>query len=228
MTADKTQNKKVSILGCGWVGKALKSSLLSEGYVVHCLTRDIIANAKSGWYEVDVLVIALPPRVGHIAVLEKTLSYIAQHVQVILLSSISFYHDKVSIVESEKRVQELHPSTVVLRLGGLMGYDRIAGIYTAGQTLSHDAKTNYVHRDDVVAIIEKLIKSQITSEIFDIVAPEQTTKKKIFLQNAEQFGFEKTVFLEDHQNNRDISPDSVCKALGYTFIKQSVEHFWET
>jgi len=222
-----SHKKSISILGCGWVGKALKDSLDVECYVVYCLTRDIVANKQRQWYDVDVLVIALPPRAGHIGVLERTLQNIDENVQVIFLSSISFYQEKVSIVEAEKRVQELHSWTIILRLGGLMGYDRIAGKYTAGKMLAYDSMTNYVHRDDVVAIIKKLIDNKIQNNIFDIVAPEQTTKKKIFLQNAQYFGFEKTEFLPHFKNTRAISPDKVCKVLNYTFIKNSVEDFWK-
>jgi len=225
----KTMNNKksISILGCGWVGKALKTTLEIDGLLVHCLTRDIIANKKAKLYDVDVLVIAIPPKDDYIEVLEKTLENIHKSVQVILLSSISFYDEKALVVEAEKRVQALHKWVVVLRLGGLMGYNRIAGKYTAGKTLANDSGTNYVHRDDVVGIIKKIIKGNIQNNIFDIVAPIQTTKKKIFLQNAEQFGFEKTEFLACFQDAKSLSPDKVCKVLDYTFVKDSVESFWK-
>ena len=222
-----SNKKSVSILGCGWVGKALKSSLNAESYVVHCLTRNILENKKAQWYDVDILVIALPPKEEYIEVLERTFENIDERVQVIFLSSISFYNEKNLVVEAEKRVQELHSWIVVLRLGGLMGYNRIAGKYTSGKTLAYDSNTNYVHRDDVVAIIKKLIEMKTQHNIFDIVAPLQTTKKKIFLQNSEQFGFEKTEFLPYFKNSRVISADKICKVLKYTFEKKSVEDFWK-
>ena len=173
------------------------------------------------------MVIALPPKEEYIAVLERTFENIDESVQVIFLSSISFYNEKNLVVEAEKRVQELHSWIVILRLGGLMGYDRVAGKYTVGKTLAYDSKTNYVHRDDVVAIIKKLIEKKVQHNIFDIVAPLQTTKRKIFLQNAQQFDFEKTAFLPHFKNTKAISSNKVCKVLNYTFIKKSVINFWK-
>ena len=101
-------------------------------------------------YAVDVLLIAIPPRDNYLDVLEETLVHIDTSAQVILLSPISFYYEKPLVVEAEKRVRKLHKTIVILRLGGLMGYDRVAGKYTAGKVWDFDTRTNYVHRDDKV------------------------------------------------------------------------------
>lgn len=188
--------KTVSILGCGWVGKALKEVLTTQ-YTVHCLSRDIEANSKAHLYTCDVLLIAIPPRENYLEVLHQTLEHINSQTQVILLSSTSFYDGKPLVVEAESLVQHQHEKTVILRLGGLMGYDRIAGKYTAGKVLTSDSRTNYVHRDDVVGIIQRIIEQNIAAEVFDVVAPLQSSKKEIFIQNAKRFGFEKQNFFQE-------------------------------
>jgi len=160
--------KKVSILGCGWVGKALQVSLPHD---VHCLSRDRVANKKANLYRCDVLIIAIPPRDNYLEVLEETLMCIEKNTQIILLSSISFYDGKALVVEAETLLQSLDEAVTILRLGGLMGYDRIAGKYTAGKVLTSDNRTNYVHRDDVVGIIECIISQYVRGEVFDVVAP---------------------------------------------------------
>jgi len=184
--------KKVSILGCGWVGKALQGSL---PYDVHCLSRDRVANKKANLYRSDVLIIAIPPGDNYLEVLEQTLTCIEKNTQVILLSSISFYNGKALVVEAETLLQSLDEAVTILRLGGLMGYDRIAGKYTAGRVLTADSRTNYVHRDDVVGIIECIISQDVRGEVFDMVAPIQSSKKTIFTHNAKKFGFAETEFL---------------------------------
>ena len=167
----------------------LASSALEElhldlhRYEVFCLSKDIKANDKAQKYDCDTLVIAIPPRDNYLEVLEETLSQVDLKTQVILLSSISFYDGKALVIESESLVYKSHPEVNILRLGGLMGYDRIAGKYTAGKVLTSDSRTNYIHRDDVLGIIESIIEQNARSEIFDVVAPKQSTKKMIFAQN---------------------------------------------
>ena len=218
---------KVSILGCGWVGKALVNTLDANKYETLCLSRDIEKNSAQGLYDCDVLLIAIPPRENYLEVLSKTLGKIDASTQVILLSSISFYDGKPLVIEGEGLVQHMHEGAVLLRLGGLMGYDRIAGKYTAGKVLTSDARTNYVHRDDVVGIIESIMVQDVWDEIFDVVAPLQCSKKEIFAQNAASFGFEKTEFLSDDETGKVLSPTKLSERLGYTFLKKEVKAFWQ-
>jgi len=216
-------SKKVSILGCGWVGKALQSSL---PHTVHCLSRDRSANSAVQLYDCDVLIIAIPPRDNYLEVLEQTLSHISSQTQVIFLSSISFYDGKALVVEAETLLQKLDEDVVILRLGGLMGYDRIAGKYTAGKVLTSDSRTNYIHRDDVVGIIESIIEQDVRGEFFDVVAPTQSTKKVIFSQNAKKFRFKETEFLGGDEVGKELSPTKVCEVLDYIFKKPDVLAFW--
>jgi len=219
--------KTISILGCGWVGQAL-SEYLMPYYHVHCLGRDRNANEKAKKYHCDVFVITIPPRDNYLEVIKQNLAMIVRSTQVIFLSSISFYDGKASIVEAENMIQDLHENSVILRLGGLMGYDRIAGKYTAGKVLTADSRTNYIHRDDVLGIILSLIKCEVSNEVFDAVAPIQSTKKKIFSQNANVFGFEQTEFLGGDEVGKRLSPRKLCNTLGYVFLKEDVHMFWDT
>jgi len=218
--------KSVSILGCGWTGKALKERLALQGYEVFCLAKDIKANDEAQKYDCDTLIIAIPPRDNYMEVLEETLSKVDVKTQVILLSSISFYAGKSLVIEAEALVGKMHPEVSILRLGGLMGYDRIAGKYTAGKVLSSDSRTNYIHRDDVLGIIESMIEQNIRSEIFDVVAPKQSTKKMIFAQNAKRFGFKETEFLHGNEKGKALNPTKLCNVLGYVFKKEDVKAFW--
>ncbi|PHS36393.1 MAG: hypothetical protein COB07_12475 [Sulfurovum sp.] len=219
--------KKISILGCGWVGKALLDALNTNKYKTICLSRDIEENSMRGGYNCDVLVIAIPPRECYLEVLREALGRVEASTQVILLSSISFYDGKPLVIEAEGLLQRMHEGAVILRLGGLMGYDRIAGKYTAGKVLTSDARTNYVHRDDVVGIIESIIAQDVRDEIFDVVAPIQCSKKEIFAQNTEAFGFEKTEFLSGDERGKVLVPTKLCEHLVYTFLKKDVKAFWQ-
>ena len=218
--------KRVSILGCGWVGLALKE-VLDKNHIVSCLSRDMEHNSKNHLYDCDVLVIGIPPRENYLEVLDLTLGKIKSTTQVIHLSSISFYSRKPLVVEGEALVRKHDESSVILRLGGLMGYDRIAGKYTAGKTLQSNTATNYIHRDDVVGIIEAIIEKNIVGEIFDVVAPKQANKEEVFSINAERFGFEKTKFVSNDQTGRIFSQKKIYEVLNYSFVKENVLEFWD-
>jgi hypothetical protein len=215
--------KTISILGCGWVGKALQDVL---PYEVHCLSRDKVANSEAQLYDCDVLIIAIPPRDKYLEVLAQTFSYITAQTQVILLSSISFYDEKPLVVEAEILLQKLDEDVVILRLGGLMGYDRIAGKYTAGKVLTSNSRTNYVHRDDVLGIIKCIIEQEVRAEVFDVVAPIQSHKKEIFTLNAKKFGFEETLFLDAYTSAKKCTPQRLISVLRYDFEKEDVCGFW--
>jgi nucleoside-diphosphate-sugar epimerase len=223
------KKKKIAILGCGWVGNALKEKLESNNDEVNCLCRDVNMDTLVGFYACDALIIAIPPSDEYLDVIEDVYFSLslneALDTQVIFLSSTSFYDDKKIIIEAEELAKIKDPDTVILRLGGLMGYDRIAGKYTAGENIE-DSPTNYVHRDDVVGIIERVIETRVKDKIFNIVAPIQSTKKEIFTQNAKQFGFEATYFSENISKNKSFSSDILCDVLGYSFKKEDVKTFW--
>ena len=224
------KKKKIAILGCGWVGNALKDKLESKGDEVNCLSRDINMDTLVGFYACDTLIIAIPPSDTYLDVLEDALFSVslneALDTQIIFLSSTSFYNSKKIIIEAEELVKIKDENTVILRLGGLMGYDRIAGKYTEGQTIE-DRPTNYVHRDDVVGIIESIIEKNIRNKIFNVVAPKQSTRKEIFTQNAKQFGFEETHFDGNSSTTKSLSPEILCDVLGYSFQKEDVRDFWK-
>lgn len=223
------KKKKIAILGCGWTGKALQEKLESEGHEVNCLSRDINMDTLVGFYACDALIIAVPPSDDYLDVIEDAYFSVSLNevinTQIIFLSSLSFYDEKKIIIEAEELAKIKDENTVILRLGGLMGYDRVAGKHTAGKTIEN-ATTNYVHRDDVVGIIERIIELSIRNKIFNVLAPIQSTKKEIFAQNSKQFGFDETYFSDSAGKTKSFSPDILCDVLGYTFEKEDVKDFW--
>jgi hypothetical protein len=220
-------SRSISILGCGWLGETLREQLDSEGYAVQCLGRDVGENRRRGYYHCDTLVIAIPPRENYLEVLGETLSCLDRATQVILLSSISCYDGKEMVVAGEWLVCGMREDAVVLRLGGLMGYDRIAGRYTAGRRLSHDSMSNYIHRDDAVGVIKQVIVQGVRGEVLDVVAPVQHRKSRIFESNAQRFGFEKTQFDTDRLLGKVISSQPLEERLGYEFVHADVYGFWD-
>jgi len=239
----------VSILGCGWVGKALaqqlevtysvKASVRSkEAYEALELEQKYILNTENHFeetlfYETDSLIVSLPPRENYLENLQQILKQIKEGTQLILLSSTSVYAQTFGTVieedtqnievpnlmlQGERLVQAFFPSVLILRLGGLMGYNRVAGKYTATKTLEHDAPVNYVHRDDVVNIIVRSIEKNIRSMVFNVTAPIGETKKEIYDFNAKKYGFEKTNFKSEEVRGKYVSSTKLVEELEYNFF----------
>jgi len=223
------KKKKIAILGCGWVGNALKSVLEETGDEVNCLSRDMNMDALVGFYACDVLIIAIPPSDDYADIIEDVYFSLSLNeallTQVILLSSTSFYDNKKVVIEGEEMAKIKDEKTVILRVGELMGYDRIAGKDTAGSTVE-DGPTDYVHRDDVIGVISMLIEKKVENKIFNVIAPIQSTKKEIYTQNAKRFNFDATLFSGTKSVTKPQSSDILCEVLGYTFEKEDVNFFW--
>ncbi len=185
--------------------------------------------------------------------------------KIIFISSTSIYKDyeaKLNKEVTEKDVQTLeqanrkdifeaesvfvHASkttnleTVILRAGGLMGGQRIAGRYFAGKK---DLNTglipvNFIHRKDLITIIWQIAKkmnknslftSQIQnkSEVFNVVTPEHPIRQKVYQKNAKDYNFESPTF----QNNLQTIDYKIVRStklqiqLGYEFIYPNPLYF---
>lgn len=225
----KIKKKKIAILGCDFIGKPLKEKLEGKGHEVNCLSDDVNMDCLVGFYACDSLIIAIPPSDTYLDIIEDVYFSLSLNealvTQVIFLSSTSFYDNEKIIIEAEDLAKIKDENTVILRLGEVMGADKIAGIDTKGQIIE-DSSTNYVHIDDVIGILENLIEKKLTNKIFNVVAPIQSTKKEIFTQNSKQFGFELPDFSNNTSDKKALSSDVLCEVLGYTFKKKDVKEFW--
>ena len=112
--------KKVSILGCGWLGKALAETLISENYTVKGSTTKtenltnlydlgispFIVNVETDWFDTeflstDILVIAITSK--QILGFKKLISFIEKSnvKKVIFISSTSVYNTNNSTITEE-------------------------------------------------------------------------------------------------------------------------------
>lgn len=113
----------------------------------------------------------------------------------------------------------------ILRCGGLMGYDRIPAKYFSGWKglTTGEIQVNYVHRDDVIKVIETIIDNEIWNETFNIVSPIHPTRKEIYLKNCVELGFEMPEFVTplEVQPFKIISPKKWIERSKYSFIYEN-------
>ncbi len=237
--------EKISIIGCGWLGKPLALEL-ARTYAVRCFTRsapkdDLLdyhlnPKKKDSFYLCDYLIIAISTRDNYLHTLKQISDAIHPDTTIFLTSSTSVYKEydaqvdetvKIThpsmLVEAETFLQKRHPNVVVLRLGGLMGDDRIAGRWKSASEFT-DGPVNYIHKEDVINIIQTLIRHQVRQGTFNLVAPEHPLRSEVHNSNAKRLGFEPGSF--KGMSHRIVSSEKIIDMLEYRFIHPDPMEFW--
>lgn len=121
------------------------------------------------------------------------------------------------ILASENLVKEQLPETNILRFGGLMGDNRsLKNIFKNKSPENPHKKTNYIHFEDILAIVEKLIHSDKKAEIYNLVAPEHPTIAEILNLDNQEISKE---------NQRIISSEHFIQDFNYKFIHPNPKYF---
>ncbi len=253
----------ISILACGWLGfplgkyfinknisvkgsttQLLKLKVLDEAGIKAFqidLSPEMIGEGLKDFFETDILVISIPPRVSkygkehHVLQIKDLIKRIKQYnpsLKIIFVSSTSVYqsnntlvdensplNEKSQLVIVERMLQELPNQLTILRCGGLMGYDRFPAKYSSGRIIKNgDTPVNYIHRDDVIGIIHTLILQDIWDETFNISSPIHPTRKEVFTKNCQSKGLPLPIFEVDQEEPyKIISPQKIILRTNYNF-----------
>lgn len=115
-----------------------------------------------------------------------------------------------------------HPyfRTTVLRLGGLIGYDRIPHKFLAfvvNQKHAYD-RLNLVHRDDATAAMKTVITHEAWDETFNVVANVAPTRKDYYERAAELLNaFPPEMTTDEAPSYKVVSNKKIQTELGFTF-----------
>jgi hypothetical protein len=227
-------SKKIGIIGCGWLGKPL-SLELSKNFQVECFSRQE-TNDDSSFWQNDTIVIAINTKDNYLQTLEKISKLTKPSANIILMSSTSIYKEfdneideSVEITktglqkQAEDLVLSLRKNVLILRLGGLMGEDRVAGRWKNASVFS-DGVVNYIHRDDVINITKKMIEAKITDGIYNLVAPKHPLRSQVHKKNRQKLGLELGNF--EGETKREVLSDSLVQKLNYIFLYPDPLEFW--
>ena len=128
---------------------------------------------------------------------------------------------RADILKAENGVQEKYPQTTILRFGGLMGDERASQNMFRNRTPENpQKKANYIHFEDILPIVELVIKSEKQSEIYNVVAPEHPSIAEILNIQKEDISINS---LEN--SNRIISSEHLIQDFNYTFIHPNPKYF---
>lgn len=240
-----TKKSRVSIIGCGWLGKPLFQRL-SIAYEVLCYTRKkeeadfenyyYNPQKQSPFWDCDYAVVAISTKDHYLETLEQIALQLRADSTFIFMSSISVYREydgdvnEESVItqsnrqyEAEQLIQHLRENAVILRLGGLMGEDRISGRWSKASVFT-DGPVNYIHRDDVIGVVETILSQKISTGVFNVVAPEHPLRSSVHRSNAKRFGFKAGRF--EGMSMRKVDPLRLHSTLNYRFIHPDPLRFW--
>ncbi|ANQ49778.1 NAD(P)H-binding protein [Flammeovirga sp. MY04] len=201
--------------------------------------------------DTDAVVICIPPRFRQ----HQLQTYHAEQIKVIkdaiedLPVNKVIYTSSTGIYEnSNKEINENSPTSTspkaksillaeevlrintdldatILRLGGLMGYDRIPAKYVDGKKdLNYgDIPVNYVFRDDVIRAILHILDlndHNAWNKVFNLVAPEHPPKRLVYESTAKFGEYILPTYInpETPPAFKIINSDKITSKIGFEFL----------
>ncbi len=195
-------------------------------------------------FETDILIVNIPPsrKKNPPSFYEEQIKYLKYLIEehkvpkVVFVSSTAYYPNtggevnenteadlqngsKEAVVQAEKQIRQINSELIVLRCGGLMGGSRIPGKwFSSKETPGANTPVNYIHREDVIGIIHKLIQTQNSKlGTLNLVAPSHPTRKQVHEAMAQKHGFEKPVWVEPEVIPHKVVNSNIQEALDYQF-----------
>jgi len=160
---------------------------------------------------------------------QNVLSFLGKkNKQLFLMSSIGIYPQSKQVIDEHTfSPEQLHtslykieevflknmPSINILRLGGLMGDNRM--FYKYYRKESSNEAVNHIHYEDICRVIEKMMLLELNGKIYNVVAPLHPTKGEVYAYQTKT-GIDAS--LVSQEENRTISSDKMIRELGYAFV----------
>lgn len=209
--------KKIGIIGYGWLGERLASSLSGKYTLsattttenkadelnnkgINAVTASFpdyqLAEPLSQWEEIkniDVLIITIPVSEKSCCVsslynrIQNLSAFIGDFKgQMFLMSSTGVYPDlpkefteedvPLEKVSGERMLRNKYPQLNILRLGGLMGDNRLLKNYNVGNL---DHAVNHIHYADISRIISEMIGKEADAKLYNVTAPVHPAKSQV-------------------------------------------------
>ena len=189
---------------------------------------------------VDELIITIPPRLkNHKEIIKNLISKIEVSTikRVTYTSSISVYGNTTGIITEKTKTNPTRDSvhqiieteqlllnnpkfkTTIIRLGGLIGPNRHPAYSLSGKTIkASNELINLIHLDDCVTVIEQLLKTNTTNEIFNLVNPYHPLKGEYYSLCCDYLKLAQPVII-DNPNPiiKEVSSEKIRLLLNYVF-----------
>lgn len=142
-------------------------------------------------------------------------------------AQVNLNTDRITKLNNIEQVVLKQKGSVVLRLAGLVGDDRIPAKFLAGKKdlSGADQKINMVHKNDVINIMILLVNSNFKG-IMNVVASAHQTRKEYYTLLCEKFKLENPEFNNRIEKTRIVSNVLSKKILNYEYeIDDTLDYF---
>jgi nucleoside-diphosphate-sugar epimerase len=174
-----------------------KEQLSSQGFEVSVVDFSTEVGVWAHLTKLDAIIITVPfAKRESVEVLLQRFENIRQFLKgydkrLFLMSSIGIYPEtETEITETTFTDEELQPNLIqvenfmkeyfsqlnILRLGGLMGKNRVFSNYNPQPT---EQRVNHVHYEDICLVVEQMIQKNFSAKLYNVVTPEYPTKREI-------------------------------------------------
>jgi nucleoside-diphosphate-sugar epimerase len=196
--------------------------------------------------EADVLILNFPPgrykydiSVSFPATVARLLKAMEQNPprHLLFVSSISVYGDSrvpvteesptfpsrqsgIALVEVEEMLKNSNIPMTILRMGGLVGYNRRPGRFLAGRKNlpQANAPVNLVHLDDCIHVIWQIIQQNRWNEVYNVCADNHPVKKEFYTFAASKMGLPLPEFSGDQtEGGKCVSNEKLKNSLNFSF-----------
>ena len=220
--------------------------LRQQGQTVYQLglTPQAEGTAWDEFMQSDVLVMCIPPRLRqegpefHPAQVQAVLEKVPANMHVLYTGSTGVFEDHAGEqVTEHTKPRRVGPRSralgqaetlwqaalgdrfTLLRLGGLMGYDRIPGRMSQNKPVRNPAdRVNFVHRDDAVGVLAQIIAREAWGHTLHAVAPVAATRKEVYEAAAVQGGWDVPQFAsETDTEGHVVLSEFTAEFLDYTY-----------
>ena len=184
----------------------------------------------------DILIINITSK--NIPSFQNLIKYIAQSPikHVLFISSTSVYKNKNRVVtesdgdeSAESLLYQIERSfqkslgfdTTILRLSGLIGYQRHPGrFFTHNKPiLNPDAPVNLIHRDDCIGLIIAIITKGAWGEVFNGCADTHPNRRDFYSYARQLLDAPPPLFTDTTESQyKIVSNDKIKAQIGYKFL----------
>ena len=230
---------KISILGCGWLGKPLAISLINEELLEMNGIEPYIVDISDfqeydSFLNSDILIIAITSK--DVDGFESLIAQIQESSiqKVIFISSTSVYGKLNKVMTEEDAVLKLPLTeienlfrentffeTTIIRFAGLFGDERQpANWFKNGKKIPQPKGfVNMIHKDDCIEIIQEIIAQNCWNETFNACSNHHPTRREFYTLAKLNNDFEVPKFEENEVYEwKIISSKKIQEVLDYTFI----------
>lgn len=220
-----------------------------QSFLISISEKNIEGEINNFFKDSEILIIDIPPKLrgenkeNFVQKIQNIIPFIEESKikKVLFVSSTSVYggcdgriteetipnpttESGKQLLTSEKILQS-NPNfkTIVLRFGGLIGDDRQPVKHLAGkENLENpEAPINFIHQEDCIAIIEKIICHKETYEVwgktFNAVAPFHPTRKEYYTQKSIALNLNIPKFKENSEKGKIIDSGKIISTLSHSF-----------